>query len=93
MGMTFPSALLEQYPALANMEWGAMDNTGGDDLEGLSGDGSRSDFDHSAGEWDEGSLSGGGSGIGSHRNSYDGSQGGWSGNDGWASDDGAYQAR
>lgn len=87
MGMAFPSALLEQYPALANMEWGAMGDGGGDDI-----DGSRSDFDNSANEWEEGSLSGGGSGLGSHRNSYDGSQGHWSG-DGWASDDGAYQTR
>jgi hypothetical protein len=85
-GMVFPSALLEQYPALANMEWGSLPPDT-DDL-GDGGEASnRSSFDASGGEWDDASASGG-SALGSHRNSYDGSRGDWSGNEDWASDTG-----
>ncbi|CAZ81086.1 unnamed protein product [Tuber melanosporum] len=85
-GMVFPSALLEQYPALANMEWGNMASGEQDDI--AEGEGSnRSSFDASGGEWDEASASGG-SALASHRNSYDGSRGDWSGNEEWASDTG-----
>ncbi|RPB05316.1 hypothetical protein L873DRAFT_1664029 [Choiromyces venosus 120613-1] len=85
-GMVFPSALLEQYPALANMEWGNIASGEQDDI--AEGEGSnRSSFDASGGEWDEASASGG-SALASHRNSYDGSRGDWSGNEEWASDTG-----
>ena len=86
-GMVFPSALLEQYPALANMEWGSLPPDA-DEL-GDGGDASnRSSFDAaSGGEWDDGSVSGG-SALGSHRNSFDGSRGDWSGNEDWGSDTG-----
>lgn len=90
--MTFPTALIEQYPALANMDWGAL-QPGEADMDDMAGDGSgmddghRSSFENSGGEWDDGSVSGG-SAMGSHRNSYDGSRGDWSGGEDWASDTG-----
>ena len=61
----FPTALLEQFPALATMTWGAADGDYDD------GDGA---FDPSGNEYDD-DLSdvSGGSALNSHRNSYDGS--------------------
>jgi hypothetical protein len=82
--MMFPTALIEQYPALANMEWGALQpgEADMDDMADGSGidDGHGNNFDNSGGEWDDGSVSGG-SAMSSH--------GDWSGNeDQWASDTG-----
>lgn len=97
-GMMFPSALIEQYPALANMEWGTLQpgETDMDDMADTGSgmdDGNRSSFDNSGGEWEDGSVSGG-SAMGSHRNSYDGSRGDWSGGeDQWASDTGDVYGR
>lgn len=73
----FPSALLEQYPALANVDWSAPAPA----EEGVpSGGSGRSSFDASAGEWESG---------GSNRNSYDGSADWASGGEGgWTSDGG-----
>lgn len=91
-GMMFPSALIEQYPALAGLEWGAL-QPGEAEMDDIADtgsgmdDGHRSSFDNSGGEWDDGSVSGG-SAMGSHRNSYDGNRGDWSGNEDWASDTG-----
>ncbi|KAI5840779.1 hypothetical protein DFP73DRAFT_482154 [Morchella snyderi] len=89
--MMFPTALIEQYPALANMEWGALQPGEQDDDLADTGsgmdDGHRSSFENSGGEWEEGSMSGG-SAMGSHRNSYDGNRGDWSGNEEWVSDTG-----
>jgi transcription factor CRZ1 len=64
-GYMLPQALLAQYPALANMDWGAPNMQGdvsdmGDDLSG------RSSFDASdlEGENDDGYVSGPGTGFG-----------------------------
>ncbi|KAI5784728.1 hypothetical protein EDC01DRAFT_207634 [Geopyxis carbonaria] len=70
----FPTALLEQYPALATLN----DLNGGGDDGGYEDHASgRSSFDASGGEYDDGNVSGG-SAMNSHRSSYDGS--------GWVSD-------
>lgn len=79
MGMAFPSALLEQYPALAGMNWSQVGVQGEEEYD-----------DASAQEFDEGGS--GGSALGSHRNSYDGSAFGSHRNSydgsGWGSDTG-----
>lgn len=79
MGIPFPSALLEQYPALATMTWGATDAADYDEGEG--------GFDVSGNEFDDDRSDV--SGISSHRNSYDGGRAGWAtGDEGWVSDNG-----
>ncbi|KAF8245538.1 hypothetical protein K440DRAFT_634105 [Wilcoxina mikolae CBS 423.85] len=68
MGIQFPSAILEQYPALATMSWDNSNNFDpGDDYD----PGDVSGFDASGNEYDDGNISGN-SAISSHRNSYDG---------------------
>ena len=72
-GMVLPTALLEQYPALATMDWA----DGGGGGSGISG-AENSSFDASADDWDEEEEdNGGGSGVGSHRSSFDGDRTGW----------------
>lgn len=81
-GIAFPTALLEQYPALATIGWNTMTDTGGDYDDGDGG------FDASGNEYDDGGSVSGGSAMGSNRNSYDG--GGWAQveDQGWNSDTG-----
>lgn len=84
-GMVLPTALLEQYPALATMNWDAGGGGGG--LSGAEGSG-RSSFDASAEEYDEDDdwdEQGGMSGAGSHRSSFDGGE-----RSGWGSDSGSH---
>ena len=78
-GMVLPTALLEQYPALATMDW---DAGGGGGISGAEGSG-RSSFDASGEDlddedWEE-------TGEGSHRSSFDGGERG-----GWGSDPGSH---
>ncbi|KAI5780229.1 hypothetical protein DFH27DRAFT_361023 [Peziza echinospora] len=49
-GMILPTALLEQYPALATMDWGPSD--AGSGISGAEGSG-RSEFENSGEDWDE----------------------------------------
>ena len=73
MGMAFPSALLEQYPALATVNWSVLPMPGEDDEGYEDVPSGRSSFDAGRETYEDG-------GLGSHRNSYDGS--------GWGSDTG-----
>ena len=79
MGMAFPSALLEQYPALAGVNWSQMSGQGEEEYDDLS-----------AHEFEDAESAG--SRLGSHRNSYDGSAMGSQRNSydgsGWGSDTG-----
>jgi len=88
MGIAFPVALLEQYPALATMSWDITADAGGgaDEYDNDTG------FDASGGEYDDGGSVSGGSAMSSQRNSYDGSRTAW-GVEGWHSDTGDGQVR
>jgi len=88
MGIAFPVALLEQYPALATMSWDISADAGGgaDEYDNDTG------FDASGGEYDDGGSISGGSAMSSQRNSYDGSRTAW-GVEGWHSDTGDGQVR
>jgi len=69
MGVSFPSAILEQYPALATMSWGNGDNYDpGDDYD----PGDISGFEASGNEYDDDGNVSGNSAMSNHRNSYDG---------------------
>lgn len=59
-GFTLPSALLDQYPVLASIDWDAGGPDVGDEGGGRSGD-------VSGNEWEDGYISGN-----SNRNSFDG---------------------
>ena len=94
-GVILPAALLQQYPALATMDWDTGEGGGGGGLSGAEGSG-MSSFEASAEEyedddaWDEG---GGGSDVGSHRSSFDMGErpvvgSGGDGTGGWVSDSG-----
>jgi hypothetical protein len=71
MGIAFPSALLEQYPALATIGWGNMPDTGGDYDDGDPG------FDASGNEYDDGGSVSGGSAMGGHQERWVGADDGW----------------
>ena len=77
--MVLPTALLEQYPALATREWDAGGGGGG--ISGAEGSGRSSfdasgeDFDDEEEAWDEGS----------HKSSFDGGE-----RSGWGSDSGSH---
>jgi len=89
MGISFPVALLEQYPDLAAMNWGVPADAvaGADEYDNDHG------FDASGGEYDDGGSVSGGSAMSSNRNSYDGSRVPVWGDDGWPSDTGDGQVR
>ncbi|RPB28642.1 hypothetical protein L211DRAFT_401357 [Terfezia boudieri ATCC MYA-4762] len=77
-GMVLPAALLQQYPALATMDW---DAGGGGGISGAEGSG-RSSFDASGEDFDDEEE---GWDQGSHKSSFDGGERG-----GWGSDSGSH---
>ncbi|KAI5857265.1 hypothetical protein BZA05DRAFT_348511 [Tricharina praecox] len=82
MNISFPVALLEQYPDLATMSWGVDGGAGADEYDNDNG------LDASGGEYEDGGSVSGGIAMSSHRNSYDGSRAPVWGDDGWHSDTG-----